>query len=140
MGNPRYLLDSGPLVAALNGRDRHHDWAAGLLRTLSEPPVTSESVITEVCWQLRQSAATVVRVLEMPSQGHLIIDPILVTDGLQIAAKIAKFGEGMDLADACLVRLSEIYPRAKVITIDRGHFGIYRRNRNQPIPLILPPD
>jgi uncharacterized protein len=100
-------------------RDGHHVWAAALLRTLSEPPMTCESVITEVCWHLRQSVATVVRVLEMAAQGHLIIEPILVSDGPQIAAKIEKFGGDMDLADACLVRLSEIYPRAMVITVDR---------------------
>jgi uncharacterized protein len=138
--NPGYLLDSGPLVAALNRSDRHHDWAAGILRGLGEPPVTSECVLTEVCWHLRRSTAAVVRVLEMPARGDLIIHPILDTDGLQVAAKIAKFGGEMDLADACLVRLSEIYPRAKVITIDREHFTVYRRNRNQPLPLVLPGD
>lgn len=74
----------------------------------------------------------------MPARGDLIVNPILVSDGLEVAAKIAKYGEHMDLADACLVRLSEIYPRAKVITVDREHFTMYRRSRNQPIPLILP--
>jgi uncharacterized protein len=76
----------------------------------------------------------------MPVRGDLVLKPILATDGLQVAAKISKFGEDMDLADACLVRLSEIYPRAKVITVDREYFTIYRRNRNQPVPLILPRD
>jgi uncharacterized protein len=127
-------------VAALNKRDKYHDWAADVLRSLGQPPMTSESVLTEVCWHLRQSTAAVVRVLEMPVRGDLVINPILATDGLQVASKIAKFGEEMDLADACLVRLSEIYPRAKVITVDRDHFTIYRRNRNQPIPLMLPQD
>ena len=102
--------------------------------------MTSESVLTEVCWHLRHSVAAVARVLEMPARGDLVIYPILATDGLQIAAKITKFGKEMDLADACLVRLAEIYPLAKVITIDREHFTIYRRNRNQPIPLIVPKD
>jgi uncharacterized protein len=136
--SPNYLIDSGPLIAALNRRDRHHVWAVGLLSSLSTPPMTSESVLTEVCWRLRHSTAAVARVLEMPIRGDLLINPVLATDGLQIAAKITKFGPEMDLADACLVRLSEIYPLAKVITIDREHFTVYRRNRNQGIPLILP--
>ncbi len=138
MTSPKYLIDSGPLIAALNRRDRHHDWAAGILSSLDEPPMTIESVLTEVCWHLRDSTAAVVRVLEMPARGDLLINPIVAADGPQIAAKISKFGHEMDLADACLVRLSEIYPLAKIITIDREHFTIYRRNRNQPLPLILP--
>lgn len=138
MDSPKYLLDSGPLVAAFNRRDSHHEWAASVLSSLTEPPVTCESVVTVACWHLRQSISAVVRILEMPSMGHLRINPILETDGSRVAAKIAAFGGNMDLADACLVRLSEIYPRAQVITIDRGHFGVYRRFRNQPIPLVLP--
>ena len=138
MDSPKYLIDSGPLVAALNRRDRHHAWAVGILSSLGEPPMTSESVLTEVCWHVRHSTAAVARLLEMPTRGDLLINPILTTDGLQIAAKITKFGPEMDLADACLVRLSEIHPRARVITIDREHFTVYRRNRNQPIPLVLP--
>jgi predicted nucleic acid-binding protein len=138
VGNPKYLIDSGPLVAALNKRDRHHGWAVGVLRRLGEAPMTTESVLTEVCWHLRQSTAAVVRVLEMPIRGDLVINPVLATDGIQIADKIAKYGVDMDLADACLIRLSEIYPRAEVITIDYEHFMVYRRNRDQRIPLIFP--
>ena len=138
MDSPKYLIDSGPLVAALNLRDRYYNWATGVLRSLGEPPMTVEPVLTEVCWHLRLSTSAVVRVLEMPVRGDLVLNPILATDGLQVAAKISKYGEKMDLADACLVRLSEMFPRAKVITLDREHFTIYRRNRNQPVPLILP--
>ena len=43
----------------------------------------------------------------------------------------------MDLVDACIVRMSELYPEAEVLTID-SDFHIYRRNRNQRIPLIMP--
>jgi predicted nucleic acid-binding protein len=138
VNSPKYLIDSGPLIAALNRRDRHHDWALGVLSSLGGPPMTSESVLTEVCWHLRDSTAAVVRVLEMPARGDLRIDPVVADEGSEVAAKIAKFGSEMDLADACLVRLSEIYPLAEVITIDREHFSIYRRNRNQPMRLILP--
>ena len=138
MDSPIHLIDSGPLIAALNRRDHHHDWAVAVLSSLGEPPMTSESVLTEVCWHLRHSTPAVVRVLEMTSRGDLRVEPIVASEGPQIAAKIAKFGHEMDLADACLVRLSEIYPLARIITIDREHFSIYRRNRNQLLPLILP--
>ena len=44
-----------------------------------------------------------------------------------------------DLADLCLIRMSEMYPRHSVITVDRGDFSVYRRNKRDVIPLICPP-
>lgn len=44
-----------------------------------------------------------------------------------------------DLADLCLIRMSELFPRHSVITVDRTDFRIYRRNRRETIPLICPP-
>ena len=43
----------------------------------------------------------------------------------------------MSLADACLVRLSEIHAAAEVLTLD-GDFRIYRRHGNRVIPLRMP--
>ena len=44
-----------------------------------------------------------------------------------------------DLADLCLIRMSEIHPRHSVITVDREDFRVYRRNKRETIPLICPP-
>ncbi len=43
----------------------------------------------------------------------------------------------MSLADACLVRMSELHPASPILTLDRD-FTIYRRNRRQRIPLLSP--
>ena len=45
----------------------------------------------------------------------------------------------MSLADACLVRMSEIFPRSRVFTLD-SDFLHYRRNGRSVIPLIYPGD
>jgi uncharacterized protein len=44
-----------------------------------------------------------------------------------------------DLADLCLVRMSELYPRHTVVTVDDADFRVYRRNRREAIPLLAPP-
>jgi hypothetical protein len=44
-----------------------------------------------------------------------------------------------DLADLCLIRMSELHPEHPVITTDATDFRIYRRGRRGSIPLILPP-
>ena len=43
-----------------------------------------------------------------------------------------------DLADLCLIRMSELYPEHSVITVDKD-FRIYRRNKREVIPTISPP-
>jgi hypothetical protein len=46
----------------------------------------------------------------------------------------------MDAADASLVVLSELFPKAKVITTDRRDFTVYRRFKRQRIPAVFPPE
>ncbi len=43
----------------------------------------------------------------------------------------------MSLADACLVRLSEIHSQSHVFTLD-SDFNLYRKNGRQVIPTIRP--
>jgi hypothetical protein len=43
----------------------------------------------------------------------------------------------MALADACLVRMSELVADSVVLTLDGG-FRIYRRHKRQKIPVLLP--
>jgi hypothetical protein len=49
---------------------------------------------------------------------------------------LAKYPE-METGDVTLVVLSELYPRAKLITVDDDSRR-YRRLRNQAIPLVIP--
>jgi hypothetical protein len=45
-----------------------------------------------------------------------------------------------DLADLCVIRMSELHPRHSVLTVDQADFRIYRRNKREAIPLICPPE
>lgn len=43
----------------------------------------------------------------------------------------------MSVADACLVRMSELWPGAPIFTLD-SDFRVYRRNKRQSLTLICP--
>jgi predicted nucleic acid-binding protein len=43
----------------------------------------------------------------------------------------------MSLADACLVRMSELHSNSYVFTMD-SDFNLYRKNGRQVIPSIMP--
>ncbi len=45
----------------------------------------------------------------------------------------------MSLADACLVRMTEMHTKSELLTLD-SDFKIYRKNGRQVIPTILPDD
>ena len=59
----------------------------------------------------------------------------------QLAALAKRYSDrNPDLADLCLIRMSELYPHHKVITTDREDFSVYRRNKREFIPLVCPPE
>ena len=47
------LADTGPLVALINKRDRHHAWASDQATRLPAPFLTCEAVLSEACFLLR---------------------------------------------------------------------------------------
>ena len=46
--------------------------------------------------------------------------------------------QGMQLADACLVRMSELKRNCRVFTLDKQDFQVYRRFDRHMIPLVAP--
>ena len=79
-------------------------------------------------------------VLQMIDDG-LISLAFQAEEHLPALAKLAKtYGSrSPDLADLCLIRMSELHPRHSVVTVDRADFHVYRRNKREMIPLISPP-
>ena len=51
--NRNVLLDTGPLVALLNRRDRYHEWAKLQWAKVAPPLLTCEAVLSEACFLLR---------------------------------------------------------------------------------------
>ena len=131
------IADTGFLVAFANAGDRHHPWAVRLARELTAPLLTCEAVLAETAFHLQSAAVA----LAMVSEGlvRLAFDCREHLDALaRMAARYAD--RKPDLADLCLIRLSELNPRLPVLTTDRRDFRVYRRNRRQAIPLLLPPE
>lgn len=131
------IADTGFLVAFANRGDEHHRWAVGLASQVDEPLLTCEAVLAEAAFHLH----SVPIVLTMITDG-LITVSFVVDDHLPQLAALAKryHDRKPDLADLCLVRMSELYPRHSLITVDRGDFRIYRRNKREMIPLLCPPE
>jgi len=104
-----------------------------------KPPLhTCESVVAEACYLLRQLPAGSTSVLEL--LGRLVVAvSFTLQDGIQpLKQLINRFANiPMSLADACLVRMSELHSGSTIFTLDRD-FKLYRKNGRQVIPLIGP--
>jgi len=131
----RGIADTGFLVAFANARDQHHGWALDVAEDVTEPLLTCEAVLAEAAFHL----GDVGLILEMISEELIRLD-FVCNDHLAHLAALAKRYKDRkpDLADLCLIRMSELHPKHSVITVDED-FRVYRRNKREVIPLISPP-
>jgi predicted nucleic acid-binding protein len=131
------IADTGFIVAFRNRNDRYHGWAVDLARNLDEPLLTCESVLSEAAFHLRSSEAALA--LVAAGMMEVVFDCAQNIDQLLDLAHRYE-DRHPDLADLCLIRMSELYPRHSVITIDEADFRVYRRNKREAIPLMCPPN
>jgi predicted nucleic acid-binding protein len=130
------IADTGFLVAFANRGDAHHAWAVELAGRVTEPLLTCEPVLAEAAFHLRSVAL----VVALASEGLVRLAFEVGANVAQLAALARKYADRRpDLADLCLVRMSELYPRHSVITVDEADFRVLRRNKRETIPLICPP-
>ena len=124
-------------MAVANQRDQYHDWAVDLLAGLQTPLLTCEAVLSETAFHLKSSRTT----LLMVASGLVRIAMSSEDQWADLLRLAEKFDDQQpDLADLCVIRLSEIYPSHKVLTIDRSDFRTYRRNNRDLIPVECPPN
>ncbi len=134
----RVLLDTRPLVAAINRRDRFHDWALAWLGEIKPPMQTCEAVLAEACFLLQEYPGGSAAVLELVHREIVTVVFDLQEHVISVSKLRSKYANvSMSLADACLVRMSELESQCKVLTLD-DDFRIYRRHGRQAIPLIMP--
>jgi predicted nucleic acid-binding protein len=132
----RGIADTGFLVGFANRNDDYHEWAVGIAEELTEPLFTCEAVLAEAAFHL----GSVSLVLEMVETGLVALAFDCRQHLLQLARLAKRYADRKpDLADLCLIRMSELHPRHSVVTVDRDDFRVYRRNRREVIPLICPP-
>ena len=129
------IADTGVIVALLDRTDPAHQWAAKAFRERA-PFHTCEAVIVEAA----SFFPTPEPVLKLVSRGDLILDFDLGEEMEAVLALAAKYADRpMDVADGCVVRMTELAAACKVWTVDRGDFTAYRRNGRQIIPCECPP-
>ena len=132
------LIDTGPLVAYFNARDRWHTWAVTQMQALRPPLVTCEPVLTEACFLVQRAGGKPSDLVGKVRQGGLVIGLDVAGEAAAIESLMQRYADTpMSLADACLVRLTELHADSRLFTLD-SDFEHYRRNGRQTIALLRP--
>jgi predicted nucleic acid-binding protein len=130
------LADASFIIALINRRDAHHEWAAVQSANHPPPRTTCEAALAEAFLLLGARGAPGLRtLLERASLRPAFdlgdqLDPVL-----RLMRKYADVPIG--LADACLVRMTELLSDPLMLTTD-SDFRIYRRHGRHVVPCLIP--
>ena len=129
------IADTGLLVALGRQNDQYHDWAVEIAEQITWPALTCEAVLAETAFHLQSSE----QVLAMLEENVIRIAFDCATHLEKLRDLATRYADrNADFADLCLIRMSELYPRHTVLTVDED-FRVYRRNKREAIPLLCPP-
>jgi len=131
------IFDTGPIVAWFCPRDKYHAWARQAFKQIPSGGLICEAVLAEVCHLVAKDGVARGKFLEFVEQGRLT--SIYLGGELPALRELLnRYGDTpTDFADACIVRLAELYGGGTVCTTD-GDFRIFRKNGRELISLLAP--
>ena len=136
--SPALILDTGPWVAPHCRDEQHHSWAKQQFSNHAGPFLTCEAVVTEVCFLLARGGHDPAKALLLIERGVVRIAMDLGEELAAVRTLFEKYDNvPASLADACLIRLSELFDPCRVLTLD-SDFHVYRRHGRRVIPLLRP--
>ena len=132
------LLDTGPLVSFLSASDKHTAWVQDQWKRLRPPLLTCEAVLTEAAFILKREGADTDPLFALLERGVIRVALEISEEHPDLRVLMRRYRDRpISLADACLVRLSELHSSSTIFTMDRD-FRIYRRHGNKVIPVLMP--
>lgn len=132
------IVDTGPLVAFLDRAERHHNWVAGRIGELEAPLLVCEPVLAEAMHLLAAHPRAQDALFELLQNGALSVAFRIAEHIAALHRLLQKYRDRpMSLADACIVRMSEIHEHHAVLTLD-SDFSVYRKHGRLPLALVYP--
>ncbi len=137
-----WLLDAGPLIAALNRRDPHHARCASALASFSGTLLTTGAVVTEAMYFLGGLPGGAETLAEFLDDAQADIRDCFAAPHLHAAARLMKkyADTPMDFADATLVLLADETGLDQILTLDERGFRAYRFRSTRRFRLVLTQD
>ncbi|GAA4702849.1 type II toxin-antitoxin system VapC family toxin [Phytohabitans rumicis] len=136
------VVDTGPLVAAINAKDAHHESCAALLRSHPGPLMVPAPVITEVFWLLEstQGPQAEAAFLDAVARSELDVVAITALDAYRMAELVRRYADlPLGAVDASVVTVAERLRVTEIATLDRRHFTVVRPAHVEAFTLLPEP-
>lgn len=132
---PRFVVDTGFLVALYRRRDALHADALAFLRDNRAPLVTASPVVVETCYFLDIRAR--VELLGWIAKGGLAVAEVPVAAYPALGALLTRYARlDVDLADVALVWLADLLGEHRILTVDERDFAAFRLKGKKPFDLV----
>lgn len=131
------LLDTGPLVAAIDRSGNHHARCAALLESAEGPLLVPATVIVEVCWLVEERPGIEAAFPEAVAAGEFGHVPV-TTSGITRTAELVRTYADLPLGavDVSLAAIAERLKLTDVATLDRRHFTVVRAKHAKALNLL----
>jgi hypothetical protein len=134
------LIDTGPMLAMINRRDRWHKRCTAILPRLPLPLLTSEAILTELLYLVRLDPRAAQAVWNFVHSGAITLGAIGDQDLPGLESLMKQYADvPMDFADATLVYLAQRERLSAVFTVD-SDFLVYRIGSRQRFRIIPDPN
>jgi predicted nucleic acid-binding protein len=118
------VCDTGPLLAVLNDRDKHHAASVALFDGFEGSLVVPSLIVTEVCYlaQTQVGPQAEARFLDSIVAGELVIEHPTEQDWVRITQLVRQYaGFPLGVADASVIATAERLGVAQLASIDHRH-------------------
>lgn len=133
------VIDTGPLLAALDVADPDHEACARLLTQATDDLIVPALVLAELdywCARRLSSEAWLI-FLDDVIAGAYQVEPPTPKDLERCRALQATYRElGLGVVDASVIALTERLDEPKVATLDRRHFGVVRPQHVEALRIV----
>jgi predicted nucleic acid-binding protein len=130
------IVDSGALIALLRRDDQHHQWVAATAEKVAAPWQTCDAALSEAFFLIGRAGRP--KLAELLRRRIVVSSFSFDNECDATLGLMDKYDDvPMSLADACLVRMTEMLTDPVLITTD-GDFRFYRRYSRQVIPCLMP--
>jgi predicted nucleic acid-binding protein len=131
------IIDTGPLVAALDATDPDHERCAELLQVTSEPRIVPVCVLVEAEHLLRPWPHAFAALLSDFERGALALLDLPVPWLLRAGELIRNYHDlPLGFVDATVIAAAEMLAEEKIATLDHRHFTVVRPAHTEAFELL----
>jgi predicted nucleic acid-binding protein len=133
------IVDTGPLLAALDRRDAQHARCRALFESTDESLVIPAPVLVELDYLVQQHLhpGNFVSLLADIEAGAYVVEDVALADYRRIRELCDRYADSdIGFVDAAVLAIVERLNEPKLATLDRRHFGILRPRHVDALTLL----